>query len=160
MSIEGRRSAQIRSAIQNGLDGYVLPGLTHLSLTMRRSCDPLSLTNPSQASPCVDGGFIVLTSGNSIGGVARQSSGGGVQTQWTFNYRLRWSVDISGCSLEKLDVDLQAIYDAVLDKMESILSTFTSANYMLRSQSFSAPTTQGGFLIYEVTYAIDEFHVR
>jgi hypothetical protein len=160
VSIDGRRAAAIRSAIQDGLDGYTLPGLTHLLVTLSKSCDPLNVVSPAQSITCVDGGFVVLVSGNSNGGATAQSSGGRVQALWTYNFRLRWSVDVSSCSLEKLDVDLQAIYDAVIDRMEAILQTFAASNYMLRSQSFAPPSMQGGFLVYEVSYAIDEFWSR
>ena len=154
--IPGRDDAEIRAVIIGALEGVTLSGMTYnTTLKLTQSCDPLSLTSPSAAIECVDGGFIVLVGPcRTTSGVKRQTSGGYVQRQWLAPFIIRFSVETTAYDGEKLSVDLCKIPNAVIRLVNAALEPQSGANYTIESISKSTPVRTGAILIYEVTYAV------
>jgi hypothetical protein len=157
MSVPGTTTATIRNVIINALDGQTLAGLTYMTVKLSQSCDPLSLTSPSAAVECIDGGFVVIPgTGRTVSATTPHSTYGTVQRQWEVPFIVRWSLDLNGVALEKLSVDLYKIPAAVRRLIDAALEPPVGTSYNVTSISESAPARQAGgsILTFEVTYAI------
>lgn len=157
MSIPGTSAATIRQVIIGALDGQTLAGMTYLTaIRMTPSCDPLSLTSPSSAAQCVDGGFIVIPgAGRTVSGLTPRASNSTVQRMWEVPFVIRWSLDLNGVNQDRLSVDLLKIPAAVRRLVDAALEPPVGVNYNVVSISESTPSRQAGsILVFEVTYVI------
>lgn len=158
MSVPGHTAAEIRATIIAALENQTLAGMTYnTTLKLTQSCDPLSLTSPSAAIECVDGGFVVVPgTGRTIAGMTPMISGGTVQRMWEVPFSIKFSIDTSAYDGEKLSVDLLKFPAAVRRLVDAALEPQTGANLNVTTISEAPPVRQAGgsILIYEVTYAI------
>lgn len=158
MSLQGTTVSVIRQVIIDALEGQTLAGMTHLTqITLRESCDPLSLVSSSAAAGCVDGGFIVVPgTGRTVSATTPYAAAGTVQRIWEVSFSVRWGLDLNGIQSEKLSVDLYRIPAAVRRLIDAALEPSVGANYNVTSITESTPARQSGgsILIFEVVYVI------
>ena len=156
MSLQGTTAATVRQVIIDALEGQTLTGMTYLTgIQLSQSCDPLSLTSPSAAAACVDGGFTVLPgAGRTVAASTPHSGSGTVQRIWEIPFIVRVSLDLNSINLDKLSVDLLNVPAAIRRLIDAELEPTVGTNYNVTSITEAAPSRTGSILIYEVTYVI------
>jgi hypothetical protein len=156
MSMYGRRTADIRSVIQTALNGQALSGLTHLTVTLTKSSDPLTLLTPGGVVECIDGAFTVIPRSRTGAAMTPQTTGGRTQRIVTHTFAIQWAVNVGTCDLDKLDTDLIVISDAVIDLIDAALEPQSGAQYNVTEWSTIPPMRNGDYLIYEVQYVVKD----